>query len=49
VTDLWVDSIPETFWALREQTCRYPLGWDVLLVSNDRVAGLPRTTRIEVE
>jgi alpha-D-ribose 1-methylphosphonate 5-triphosphate synthase subunit PhnH len=49
VEHLWVDGIPETFWALREQVCRYPLGWDILLVSGDQVAGLPRTTRIEVE
>jgi alpha-D-ribose 1-methylphosphonate 5-triphosphate synthase subunit PhnH len=49
VTDLWVDRIPENFWSLRERICRYPLGWDVQLVSDDRVAGLPRTTRVEVE
>ena len=49
VEHLWVDGIPEGFWALREQVCRYPLGWDILLVSGDQLAGLPRTTRIEVE
>lgn len=46
--DLWVDGIPDTFWELRAQICRYPLGWDVVLVGYDRLAGLPRTTRIEV-
>lgn len=46
---LWVDGIPDPLWALREQVCRYPLGWDLLLVSGDQVLGLPRTTRIEVE
>ena len=49
VSHLWVDGIPESLWALREQVCRYPLGWDLLLISDDQVVGLPRTTRIEVE
>jgi len=35
-------------WTLREQICRFPLGWDTLLVAADRVLGLPRTTQIEV-
>lgn len=48
VTELLIDGIPDAFWALREQICRYPLGWDILLVANDRVLGLPRTTQIEV-
>jgi len=48
VTELWVDGIPVAFWALREQICRYPLGWDVLFVAGDCVLGLPRTTQIEV-
>ena len=48
MSELLVDSVPLTFWPLREQACRYPLGWDVLLIANDRVVGLPRTTQIEV-
>jgi alpha-D-ribose 1-methylphosphonate 5-triphosphate synthase subunit PhnH len=43
-----VGGIPDAFWPLRERVCRYPLGWDVLLVAHDRVVGLPRTTQIEV-
>ena len=46
--DIRLAGIPDTFWALREQICRYPLGWDIFLVAYDRVLGLPRTTRIEV-
>ena len=46
--ELRIDGIPKAFWALREQVCRYPLGWDVLLVADNRVVGLPRTTQIEV-
>lgn len=49
VADLWVDGIPDAFWELRERACRYPLGWDIVLVAGDQLAGLPRTTRIEVE
>jgi len=46
--DIRIDGIPDPFWALREQICRYPLGWDVLLVAADHVVGLLRTTQIEV-
>ncbi|MEO7911681.1 MAG: phosphonate C-P lyase system protein PhnH [Roseiflexaceae bacterium] len=48
VTELWIDGIPEPFWTLREQMCLYPLGWDTVLVADDHVLGLPRTTQIEV-
>jgi alpha-D-ribose 1-methylphosphonate 5-triphosphate synthase subunit PhnH len=49
VAHLWLDDIPDWFWPLREQVCRYPLGWEVVLVSGDQLVGLPRTTHIEVE
>ena len=49
VSDVWLDGVPEAFWPLRERICRFPLGWDVLLVAEDRVMALPRTTKIEVE
>lgn len=45
---LLVDGIPTDFWPLREVTMRYPLGWDVFLVHNNQVVGLPRTTMVEV-
>jgi alpha-D-ribose 1-methylphosphonate 5-triphosphate synthase subunit PhnH len=47
-SELLVDGIPQAFWSLREQACRYPLGWDVFLVAHDQVVGLPRTTKLEV-
>jgi alpha-D-ribose 1-methylphosphonate 5-triphosphate synthase subunit PhnH len=43
-----IDGLPRGFWALREQACRYPLGWDMFLVAGAQVVGLPRTTRVEV-
>jgi alpha-D-ribose 1-methylphosphonate 5-triphosphate synthase subunit PhnH len=49
VADLWVDGVPDALWELRERICRYPLGWDIVLVAGGQLAGLPRTTRIEVE
>lgn len=48
LSSLQVGGIAAAFWALREQACRYPLGWDVFLVAGDQVVGLPRTTQIEV-
>ena len=43
-----VGGIPVEFWT-RRAAHRYPLGWDVHLVSGSQVVGLPRTTRITVE
>lgn len=43
-----VGALPDGFWELRGRTIRYPLGWDLFLVSDDQVVGLPRTTLVEV-
>ncbi len=45
---LTVGALPTAFWALRAEMIRYPLGWDVFLVMNDWIVGLPRTTQVEV-
>lgn len=39
-------SLPETA-AFQRNAAQFPLGLDFLLTSGDRVAGLPRTTRVE--
>jgi alpha-D-ribose 1-methylphosphonate 5-triphosphate synthase subunit PhnH len=39
---------PPAFWELRTRAIRYPLGWDIFLVDDDQVVGLPRTTTVEV-
>lgn len=44
---LRVHYLPADLWALRKQTLRYPIGWDIFLVDKNRVVGLPRTTQIE--
>jgi alpha-D-ribose 1-methylphosphonate 5-triphosphate synthase subunit PhnH len=47
-TTLLVEGIPHAFWDLRARACRFPLGWDIVLLADRLVVGLPRTTRIEV-
>lgn len=47
-TTVPIDGIPAEFWT-RRAAHRYPLGWDVYLVSGSQIVGLPRTTRISVE
>lgn len=43
-----IGGVPPAFWALREAACRFPLGWDTLLLdlASGLLLGLPRTTRI---
>jgi alpha-D-ribose 1-methylphosphonate 5-triphosphate synthase subunit PhnH len=48
-TCIRVDGIPGEFWKLRKEKCMYPMGWDIFLVSDNRIVGLPRTTRLEVK
>lgn len=43
-----VSGIPTAFWELRNQTRRYPLGWDVYLVAGDSLIGIPRSTTLTV-
>lgn len=45
---LRVTEVPTAFWDVREQTIRYPRGWDIFLVdaAARRLVGLPRTTHI---
>jgi alpha-D-ribose 1-methylphosphonate 5-triphosphate synthase subunit PhnH len=47
LTRIQID-VPDSFWHLRAEALRFPLGWDVLFVDGERVMGLPRTTRLEV-
>lgn len=43
-----IGDIPPAFWALRVAACRFPLGWDTLLLdpASGLLLGLPRTTRV---
>ncbi|MDP2084021.1 MAG: phosphonate C-P lyase system protein PhnH [Gemmobacter sp.] len=45
VTATWL-SLPETA-AFRANRALYPLGFDTILTCGDRLAGLPRSTRVE--
>ena len=46
--ELEIGRLPEGFWQAREAARRYPLGWDVLLVSGSQVIGVPRSTELEI-
>ncbi|MGQ9908654.1 MAG: phosphonate C-P lyase system protein PhnH [Candidatus Flexifilum sp.] len=39
-------GLPADLWALRASRSRYPLGWDIYLLSGRTVIGLPRSTVI---
>lgn len=43
-----IDGLPDGFWGKRAELIRYPMGFDVLLVDDTNVMGLPRSTKIEV-
>ena len=43
---LQASGIHETFWTMRENINRYPLGWDIFLVDGVQVIGLPRTAQL---
>jgi alpha-D-ribose 1-methylphosphonate 5-triphosphate synthase subunit PhnH len=46
--ELTTSGIPREVWHVRERVIRYPLGWDMFLVPDSRVVGIPRTTLVEV-
>jgi alpha-D-ribose 1-methylphosphonate 5-triphosphate synthase subunit PhnH len=46
---LQIGGLPVDFWTIRQRVSRYPLGWDIYLLSGHYVIGLPRTTRVEME
>ncbi len=43
-----VSGIPESFWHLRNQTRRYPLGWDVFLCDGAHIVGVPRSAEVKI-
>lgn len=45
---LQLDQLPAEFWAVRERAIHYPLGWDVIFIDGGHVAGIPRTSRVEI-
>ncbi len=46
--EILIAGLPDAFWSLRAATARAPLGWDIFLVTDNAVLGLPRTTAVEV-
>ena len=49
VLQVHIGGLPGEFWPLRESRLHYPLGWDLFLLSQQHVIGLPRTTRVAWE
>ncbi len=47
-TRFQIEGIPPAFWAVRQEVLRFPLGWDLFLVDDNQLAGIPRTTHVEV-
>lgn len=41
-------AVPDGFWALRNRLCTYPEGFEVFLVEDTRVLGIPRSSKVEV-
>jgi alpha-D-ribose 1-methylphosphonate 5-triphosphate synthase subunit PhnH len=49
VQSLQLNDVPSEIWEMRTKANRYPRGWDVYLVDENRVIGIPRTTQMTVE
>lgn len=45
---LRVGGLPDGFWAVRAEAMRYPMGFELFLLSGDQVIGIPRSTKVEV-
>jgi alpha-D-ribose 1-methylphosphonate 5-triphosphate synthase subunit PhnH len=43
-----IDGIPDGFWAARRGVMRYPMGFEIFLIDQDQIIGIPRSTAIEV-
>lgn len=46
--ELRAGGVPEAFWERRRTLIHYPLGWDVFLVAEQTVVGVPRSCHVEV-
>ena len=43
-----IADVATCVWSARARAIRYPLGFDMILVDEDRIVALPRSTRVEV-
>ena len=48
VGTLTVAGVPAHFWSLRAQHCHGATGWDIYLVSDDQIVGLPRSLHVDL-
>jgi alpha-D-ribose 1-methylphosphonate 5-triphosphate synthase subunit PhnH len=42
-----IGGLPAGFWAARAEAIRYPIGFDMLLLDDAQIMGLPRSTKVE--
>lgn len=47
-TEVSIGDVDRAFWMLRDTHVHYPLGFDLFLIEDDRVLGIPRSTKVEV-
>ncbi len=47
-TKVRIDGVPPSFWEKRRGVMRYPMGFELFLIDDDQVLGLPRSTVVEV-
>ena len=43
-----IDGVSSSFWERRRDVMRYPMGFELFLIDDDQVLGLPRSTVVEV-
>lgn len=48
VGTLTVAGVPARFWSLRAQHCHGCTGWDIYLISDDQIVGLPRSLHVDL-
>ncbi|KAJ54270.1 phosphonate metabolism protein PhnH [Actibacterium mucosum KCTC 23349] len=46
--DVHIGGLPDGFWQRRAQIMRYPAGFELFLLDDDQVMGIPRSTQVEV-
>ncbi len=46
--EVLIGGLPDGFWQMREKVMRYPMGFELFLVDDARILGVPRSTIVEV-
>tara|TARA_A200000113_G_scaffold218249_1_gene225546 strand:- start:6914 stop:7450 length:537 start_codon:yes stop_codon:yes gene_type:complete len=46
--DIYLNGLPDGFWKKRCDIMRYPIGFDLFLIDEARIIGVPRSTKVEL-